>query len=148
MARGDLVHRDAILNVGACGLARVDACQIRRCRTRMIARTVTERVPVALRQAGQHQRVLPELLERFEDARELESGTLARRRPFRHGHAVRHVGEGETQRSATKRRGQPEGRRHGVQHRQRNGRSHSSQKGSAWQVAARDHHGAGLPLRD
>ena len=54
----------------------MDAGEIGRGRTRVIAGAVAERLAVAMRQPGEHQRVLPERLERLQDARELEAAAL------------------------------------------------------------------------
>ena len=98
LLRGDLIDRDAVLDVGAGGLARMDAGQERRAGARVVAGAVAERVAVLVREAGQHQHVLAERLERLQDARELERAPSAPRRPVVHDDAVRDVGEGEPER--------------------------------------------------
>ena len=60
--RGDLIDGDAVLDVGAGGLPRVDAGQVRRGGARVIAGAVAERVAVLVREPGEDQRVFTERL--------------------------------------------------------------------------------------
>ena len=76
----------------------VHAGQVRRAGARVVAGTVAERVAVAVREPGEHERVLAELLERLQDARVLERSSGGRRRPVGHDDAVGHVGEGHPHR--------------------------------------------------
>ncbi len=96
--RGHLIDGDPVLNVGARGLARVDAGQVCGGGAGVIARTIAERVAVPLRQARQHHGVGAELLERFQHARVLERRARGLRRPVGHRDAVRHVGERHAER--------------------------------------------------
>ena len=144
MLRRDLIDRNAVLDVGAGGLARVHAREIRGARTRVVAGSVAERVAVPVREAGQHDGVLAERLERLHDPRELEPEALPLRRPVDHRDAVGHVGEAKAERRLAEPRGRGKGGRHCVQHRQRDGRPHALQEGAPVQMFARDDHGAPL----
>ncbi len=96
----------------------------------MVARSITERIPVPLGQAREHECVLTERFQRLEHPGVAEAAPRPRWRPVGHRDAVGHVGEGEPDR----RFGAPgpcEGRRHGVEHRQGNGRSHALQEHAA-----------------
>ena len=144
LAGRDLVDRDAVLDVGAGGLAAVDAGQEHRAGTGVVARPVAERVAVLVLEAGQHQHPILHRRERLEDARQLEGRAFGRRRPLLHRHAVGHVGEGEPERRrrlAPGRRGQR--RRHRVQGRQRDHRAQAAQDRPSGEVLAGDDHRPG-----
>ena len=80
---GDLIDRDAGLDVGARRLARVDARQVTRRGARVVAGAVGQGVRVLLRQARDDQRVLAQRLERLQDSRECELAPAGGRRPRR-----------------------------------------------------------------
>ena len=84
-SRGDLVHRDARIDVGAGGLARVHAREPRRAPARVLADAFAgnglARLVVEVRE---HQQAVLERRERLHDRRELEPRAFRRGRPGRH----------------------------------------------------------------
>src|SRR6185295_15504285 len=72
LLRRDLIGGDAQLEIGAAGLARVDAGQERRGGARVVARAVAERPAVDLRQAAEDVEVLAVRLERLHRRAEFE----------------------------------------------------------------------------
>jgi hypothetical protein len=144
LAGRDLVHRDAVLDVGAGGLAAVDPGQEHGAGPGMVARAIAERVAVDVLEAGEHQHPILHRRQRLEDTRQLEAGAFGRRRPGFHRHAVRNVGEGEPERCrrlASRRRGQR--RRHGVEGGQRHHRAQTAQDRPSGEVLAGDDHRPG-----
>ena len=142
--RGDLVDRDAVLDVGAGRLLRVDAGEVAGRRARVVAGAVAERVGVLVREAAQARASVAERLERLQDARELERRRRPLRRPVGHRHAVRDVGEDE-------RSGRPAAAVPGLEAkagviassiRQRHRGAQAPQERPPWQVLAGDDHGA------
>ena len=142
--RDDLVGRDAVLDVGAGRLLRVHAGEVRRGGARVVAGAVAERHAVLLRQAGEHEHVVLVRGQRLEHRRQLEARAGALRRPAGHRHAVGHVREDQALRAAG-RCGLGERRRHGVEHRQGDGRAEAAQERASRQVRAGDDHGAVTP---
>jgi hypothetical protein len=96
LASGDLIGRDAELDVGALGPLRMDAAQPRCRPARVIACAIVERVRLEMGEPARDQQLVAEGLERSERRRQLEAPAGSRGRPLVHHRAVRHVDEGET----------------------------------------------------
>ena len=94
LAGGDLIDRDADLDVGAVGLHRVGAGEERGEPPRMIAGPVAQGLAPVLGQAGQDGDVALERLERFQDVGERLQGPLGGGGPVPHVGAVGDVDEG------------------------------------------------------
>ena len=110
-------------------------------RAGVVAAAIAELVAVVIHQAGKHHRIFPERFERLQDARELEVLAGAFRRPMLHDRALRDIGERQPGRlCAADAAGRRQRRNHGVQHREGNRRSQTSQEGPSWQVLACDDH--------
>ena len=142
----DLVDRDAVLDVGAGGLARMHAGQVGRGGTGMVAGTVAERGAVPMPEAREDQRVLAERLERLHHPRVLEPGAGRRRGPLIHRDAVGHVRECQPDRRFDDVRRAGECGRHRIEHRQRDDGPHSLEERAARHVSARDDHGVAAPV--
>ena len=94
--RRDLVDRDAVLDVRARGLARVDAGQERAAGARVVARPVAERVAVLVREAGEdHASARGSGSSGFRIRENSKSAPSPFGVQSRQRDAVRHVGEGE-----------------------------------------------------
>ena len=98
--RGDLIDRDAVLDVGAGGLPRVHAGQVRRGRARVVAGAVAERVAVLVRQAESTSMSSRNGSSGFRMRVQLEAGPSAAGVQSAIVDAVGHVGEGEPQSDA------------------------------------------------
>ncbi len=142
----DLVDRDAVLDVGTGGLARVHASQVGRGGTGMVARTVTKRGAIPMPEARKDQGVLAERLERLHHPRVLEPGAGRRRGPLIHRDPVGDVRECQPDRRFGDVRRAGECGRHRIEHRQRDDGPHSLEERAARHVSARDDHGVAAPV--
>ena len=111
--REQLIHRDVGDDLDFVAPAARRAGQERS------GRAGVDVVPVRL-EPGEHEHLVAERRQRLEDRRELEGRALGLRQPVLHRHAVGHVEGLEPVHRL--RRGAREGRRHGIQQRQRQGR--------------------------
>ncbi len=98
LLRGELIDRDADLDIGAAGLLGLAAGEERGHRTGMVARTVAVGLGLFLRQAGEDEHVLLERLEQLERRCQLVVLADLRGRPILHVDAVRYVTERQSQR--------------------------------------------------
>jgi hypothetical protein len=143
MLRGDLVHRDAGVDVRAGGLARVHTRQPRRATARVLADAFAgNRLARLVVEVREHHQAILEGRERRHDRRQPEAGALGRRRPrphvpdaigqIHHTQSARAFGRGA--------RGRGESWNHAVEERQRKGDAHATQECSAGQVLLRNDH--------
>ena len=116
----------------------------------MVAGAVAEGQAVAVRQAGEHEHVVPERRQRLQHARQLEARAGALRRPVGHRDAVGDVDEGQAlggRLSGRRLAALAKRRCHGVEHRQGDGRAEAPKEGAARQVPVEpDDRSASLPV--
>ncbi len=129
---GDLIDRDADLDVCAAGLLGLTAGEEGGHGAGVVAGAVAVGERPLLRQPAEDREGVLELLERFEGRRQREVGPLRRGRPGRHVHAVGDVDEAHAQRRLGRpggggRTGQRERRQHLLQERQRHARPQATQ---------------------
>src|SRR5206468_9331921 len=80
----NLVDRHSDGDVGSRGLLGMDSGQERRSRARVVPGTVAERSAVVVREAREHEDVVPVRSERLEQSRQLVAGAFGLRRPVAH----------------------------------------------------------------
>src|SRR5206468_8199456 len=95
-ARGNLVDRDAVLDVGARRFLRMAAGEEGCRRARVVAGAVAEREAIVLREAGQDRNLILNGGQRLQDRRHLGEEALVRRAPRRHVDSVRNEAEGQS----------------------------------------------------
>ena len=93
MLGGDLINRDARVNVGAAGLLAMHAGEVRGSGAGMVPRAVTECFGLFMIEPRKQGKVLSEWLERLQDAASLVVFACAHRRPLAHDCAGREVRE-------------------------------------------------------
>ena len=111
---------------------------------RMVAAAIAERVGVVVHQAGDHEHLIAERLQRLERAGDLEGLARGLGRPVVHHDAVGHVDERRSDRGLGSLAGRGKGGNHGVQHGQRDGRAHASQKRAPFEVFPCDEHSGSI----
>ena len=139
--RRELVGGDPGPHVRALGLLRVHAVQPCRARPRVLAVPVAEGLGLAVGEAAHHRELLAVRRQRLQDGRQLEPGAGLGRRPLLHHRPVGDVDEPEP--ADRPRRGpglRGEGRHHGVEQGQGDGRAEAAQEGAAGQRQLSDHH--------
>ena len=136
---GNLVHRNAGLDIRALGLARLTAGEEGGGGPGVVAGPVAVRTGLVVRQTADDLEILLERFHRLEDVRQFIIGSDGLRRPVLHVRAVRNVNEGHAAREGSVGFGcacgqQFRWRQHGFKHWQGNNCSQPFQEGPSWNL--------------